>query len=150
MILFAILAWAGLASFYLLLAGQVSVSELGAGAGLATAATAYACVAHLRARRRLSLPRRWPLVALAAGSRLFPDAARVGWALLLGRQGALASQDFRIGEHTAPDAAHRAVAILAVSAAPNAVVVTLDDEDQTMLLHHLAPRRPSADREWPE
>lgn len=150
MILFVILAWAGLASFYLLLAGQLSPSELGAGAALATGAAAYACIAHLRAERALSLPKRWKLVALTTATRLFPDAARVGWALLLGRQGALASQEFRTGNETAQDAAHRAVAILAVSAAPNAFVVTLDDKGQTMLLHHLAPRQPSRDREWPE
>jgi len=150
LIVFAMVVWMGLASLYLLLAGQVGPSEAAAGAVLATGATAYACIAHLRARRALALPRRWPLAALAAMTRLFPDSARVGRALLLGRPGGLASQDFRTGQETAPDAAHRAIAILAVSAAPNAFVVTLHHENQTMLLHYLAPRRPSANREWPE
>lgn len=61
-------------------------------------------------------------------------------------------QPFDPGKPDDPrDAARRALAIAAVSTAPNSVVVRLDERRSALLLHELVPRSGSepADREWP-
>jgi hypothetical protein len=98
----------------------------------------------------------WHRVVLRPLAALLPDAARVGRvlvrAVLHGPQsarGAWTWQDFRHGSDDAADAARRALVTLGASFAPNAYVLQLPDTRDAILLHRLAERAASPDREWP-
>jgi hypothetical protein len=61
--------------------------------------------------------------------------------------GILLRQPFATGATVPPDAARRAFVVLGASFAPNGVAVGI--APGALLLHRLAPRPSSPDREWP-
>ena len=130
----ASVVWVTLAGAYLLLAGQVSRNEIIAGLGASVTAAVYAAVAHrtVDAPLRLRLP--WLRVILTVLRDLAVDTVRVGAALFSAKPGALSHRKPRAGEMADPG--RRAVAILALSVAPNSFVVRA--EDDAMLMHRLA------------
>jgi hypothetical protein len=126
---FALAAWVGLAAAYLLFAGQVSGHELIAGLGASLLAGAYAVVAHHAAVSPLRLRLPWLRVVAGVARDLVVDTSRVGAALLRPRAGALAEGELPAGD------GRRAVAILALSVAPNGFVVRAGDH--AMAMHRL-------------
>ena len=156
MLLFAAIIWPLLAGLYLLLAGQADTDEIISAVTLSAATAAYACIAHARAHRRTRLPSGWPVAVLRAVRKIPPDAARVGWVLIrvLFRRpahaaGACIDQPFRAGADTPADTAHRGIAILAASLAPNGYALHLEHDPDRLTLHTLAGTKPSRNREWP-
>ena len=147
--------WCVLAAFYLLFAGEVSRSEVLAGA---PAAGAAACFTLLQARRErrlvLPLPRLRFIGRSLAG--LVTDTARVGWRLLVavwrrpaGQAGLIARQRFRPGDDNATDAGRRALVTLGLSIAPNGFAVGLAPGEDALLVHRLVAVPADADRDWP-
>jgi multisubunit Na+/H+ antiporter MnhE subunit len=138
--IFASVAWVGLAATYLLFAGQISQTELIAGLGASLAAAAYALTARHVAEQPLNLRLPWHRVVARVAKSVVVDTIRVGLALIRATPGSLSRRA------SAPaDAGHRAVAILALSLAPNGVVV--DTQDGDVLLHQLVraeTREPTA------
>ena len=142
---------------YLLFAGQASTDEVVAAVLCAIAATALSIVLRRyaeRAYRFRGVP--WLAVLGRPAAALLPDAWRVGRVLARAAlrgpgaaQGAWMWQDFRHGGESAEDAARRALVTLGASFAPNAYVLQLPDTRDAILLHRLAERAPSPDREWP-
>lgn len=145
--------WTGLFGLYLLFAGRASGEELVAAALSAAAAFGSALLV-----RRLGGPRvyrfraAWLIRAAAPLKALFVDLFLVGRALLgviAGRavRGTISRQPFDDGRETPSAAARRALVVLGASFAPNTVAVGV--APRRLLLHRLAPRPPSPDREWP-
>jgi len=155
-VLFALINWVILAGFYLLFAGQVSGSELIAGAPVTIAAAGFAVLLHRTQSRRLRLRAPWLHVTGQTLGALYPDAVRVGRVLLQalwrrpdGPLGVVSLQPFRAGDDGAADAERRAVVTLSSSLAPNGYVLRVLDGEDALAMHRLAPAAPDRDWEWP-
>lgn len=141
--------WLALFWFWLLLAGEWNRQEWVAAA---IAATIAASLAEL-ARVRTGFAARLPLRALADVPRVLGmvvvDFGIVVWALLasVGRRsivrGRLVSRDLERGPDAAGGVGPRAWTALAASYSPNAYVIDIEREAQTVLLHDLVPNRRS-------
>jgi hypothetical protein len=146
--------WLVFAALYLLLAGEISATEIEAGLPLTIMVVAFVLLQRRIARRRISLPA-VPRAYVRPVAALLPDALRVGKIILAslvrpaGEVGHLLRQPFDPGGSSSPEAGHRAVAVLGVSLAPNAFAVCLMPRDNILLLHCLHPKQPSPDRAWP-
>jgi hypothetical protein len=149
------LAWLIFAALYLLLAGQISATEIEAGGPLTILIVTFMLLQRRIARQRMSVP-----MVLKAYIRpiatLLPDAFRVGKVILSSlvrrpgaKAGHLLHQPFNPGDRSPPEAGRRAVVELGASLAPNAFVVRLNPEDNTLLLHCLHPKSENRDRTWP-
>jgi hypothetical protein len=124
------ITWAGLAATYLLFAGQVSSHEVIAGLGASVAAAAYATVSHRVGAPPLQLRLNWFRLVGGVARALVLDTIKVGFSLMRAAPGSLSGQKLpQCG------AGQRAVDILALSAAPNGIVVRAGSYD--MLLHRL-------------
>ena len=154
-----LLSWAVLFALYLLFAGQASSAELVAGALLGALAAAYEVHVRRLARCKLRLTAPWSRLTVRTLGALARDTGLVGWGLIraiAGRplQGGEARQPFETGD-LSPGAAggaaagHRAIAVLAVSIAPNTYVIDVLEPPQGLLVHRLVARTPAADRQWP-
>jgi hypothetical protein len=148
-------AWLLFATLYLLLAGEVSATEIEAGAPLAILTVAFVLLQRRIAARRLSLPlmTKAYIRPLAA---LLPDAVRVGKVILVSLVhrpaadvGHLLRQPFQAGGSSPAEAGRQAVVELGLSLAPNAFAVCLRPQDDELLLHCLHPKQASPDRAWP-
>lgn len=151
MILAAALRWLALAGLYLVLAGDVSVSELVAAALTGGVAAAGSLVLQRVAERPLRLRVAWPRVVVQAATALLRDPAivsAVAARALIGRpRGRIIRRHVREPRGRAARAGHRAVEILSASLAPNEYVI--DDERSWLLLHRLAGAARPRDEEEP-
>ena len=132
---------------YLLLAGQLSLSEIIAGAAVALLAAGFAAALLHAEKRRLRFPAGSLPAALRGVGAMLPDALRVG-RMILARDpaGQLVHQTFRPGGDDPADAGRRAVVTLATSLAPNQYVVCMGED---LLVHRLAPGPSRDDPDWP-
>ncbi len=154
------IAWALLMGLYLVLAGQVSTTEVVAGLLTGLAAALLSVAVRIDARRQLRF-RGVPWITLLGrpALALLSDTARVGAALarvaLRGPdvhgapEGAVVRQAFAQGGSGAQDGARRGLVTLAVSLAPNSYVLRIMDERNEIRLHRLVERKPSPNRLWP-
>ena len=145
------LRWAGLTGLYVVLAGQLSISEMTAGllAGLAAAALSLMLRAAAEQRLRLRAPwqRLVPRLSLAVLRDLNRVALALAKAVMAGHAGAIQVQPVAPAGDTAAGAGRRALAMLLASVAPNGYV--LEARRAALTLHHLAEAAPAADRQWP-
>ena len=142
--------------FYLLFAGEVSVTEIEAGAPAAIVAAGFAMLLHRAAERSFRLKAPWPRVLGEPLAALFPDAARVGGVLLralwrrpLGPVGSVARQPFQEGGEDPASAARRGMVTLGSSLAPNGYVLGIPEGEGALLLHRLAAVPLDPDQQWP-
>jgi hypothetical protein len=140
-----------LSGLYLVLAGEVSLSEIIAGVLAGLLATAVSLGLRAAAERQFVLRAPWPRLAARAGWALMRDIFRVALALAQaaagGAGGMIARQPFA-GAGAEPAAAgRRALATLFASVAPNGYVTEVTPT--ALELHRVAPAPPAADREWP-
>lgn len=155
-LLFGMPVFAVSAGVYLLLAGQLSGTELLTAGIVAVAFTLLAVVLRLRHDRQVRLP--WPpaRALLHPLASLLLDSGRVGLMLLrailrgpAGVSGTVSQQPFRRGGRDPRDAGRRALVILGTSLAPNGFVLDLPPDEENLLMHRLAPAASSRDKEWP-
>ncbi len=153
--LFAAGVSCALFGLYLLFAGTVGATELGAGLAATALVTGLATVVHRGRTRRLRLvpPARVLLRPLLG---VITDSGRVGTVLLravlrrpAGQAGQVVRQSFRQGGENPADAGRRGIVVLAASLAPNGYVLHVPAGEDAMVLHRLAPVPPSPDRDWP-
>jgi len=141
--------WLGLFWLWLLLAGEWNRQEWVAAA---IAATFAASLAEL-ARVRTTFAARLPLRALADVPQLLAMVA-VDFGVLVAAlltsaahrrivRGVLVSRDLERGADAARGVGPRAWTALAASYSPNAFVIDIEPETQTVLLHDLVPNRRS-------
>jgi hypothetical protein len=148
------LIWVLLFGFYLLFVGQATIPELVA--ALVTSGLAAAYHRHVRrnAHRHFRLAVPWMVLTLRVGRALARDTVLVGWALARAIFGCsfhhdLTRQPFDGGGDTPRAAAHRGIAVLAVSIAPNSYAIDVLEPAFGLLMHRLVPCPPAEDREWP-
>ena len=152
----ACVSWLVFLGLYLLLAGQVSVTEIVGGVPAATFAACFTVWLHRASERRFSLGAPWWRVVGRPLAALVPDAGSVGLALLRavrrrpsGPLGVLARQPFRQGGQAPADATRRGLVTLGSSLAPNGFVAAIPEGQGILLLHRLVPVPPDRDRKWP-
>ena len=145
------------AALYYLFAGQLTGSETICAALAVAPAIAWAALIARVSEHRLQLAAPWRLLVRKVIRSVASDSLRVGRELLraIGRRpggpvGALVRQPFRMGAaDDGADAAHRALAVLAISLAPNQYVVRLAPDQDLLLLHSLVRVAKRPDTEWP-
>jgi hypothetical protein len=144
------------AAFYLLLAGQTSVTELIATAPIALAAALCAAALHGQQRHRIAARAPWPRLVFRVMRALVADSWRIGGILCRamirrphGEAGSLASQPFDGDGATPRDAGRRAIVVIANSIAPNGIVLDPRPAGGSLRIHRLAPARAAADTRWP-
>lgn len=147
--------WLSMLGTYLLLSGEVSRTELVAGACTATAATGFALLLRRAGSRAMALRVPWPRVVGRTLLALAADSARVGGALARAvwrrperETSRISRQPFRAGSGPV-DAGRRGVVILATSLAPNGFVLDEDGTAAGLLMHRLVPVPARPDPEWP-
>jgi multisubunit Na+/H+ antiporter MnhE subunit len=137
--------WALLAALWLALVDTVVVPELVVGAIAAAVAATGAVL--VRSQRRLLLRPRAAWARHAAGPLMrtvtdFGPLARALWRRGIRRRdegGALAAVPYAAVGDDPRDAAHRVFTQALGSLAPNTLVVAIDAERRTLLVHELAP-----------
>ena len=142
--------WFALFWLWLLLTGDWNRIELiGAACGAAVAATIAELIRDA-ARQPLPVPLERLRAAASVLPIVFADFGVVIWALvrsLAARRvvrGAFVTREFDAGAKTTPRGqAHRAWTVLLAGFSPNAYVIDIEPEAQTVLLHHLVPNRRS-------
>jgi hypothetical protein len=151
------LAFVGIVLFglYLLLAGEVSLTEIAADFAVSILILAFALVQRRIAVHRLRLPLAMKPYARPVAA-LLPDTFRVGKVIVASlirrpgtKTGHLLHQPFIPGDFSPRQAGRRAVVELGVSLAPNAFAICVKPQDNTLLLHCLHPKQASPDRTWP-
>lgn len=153
--LVTVAVWCALAGLYLLFAGTVSATEIGAGLVLVTLTTLFMAVVHADRRRRLSLVPvarvAWrPLLGLVTDSaRVAGVLLRVLWRRPADAAGEVARQPFRQGGRDPRDAGRRGMVTLSASLAPNGYVLHMPEGEDVLVMHRLAKVPPSLDPEWP-
>lgn len=141
--------WLALFWLWLLLAGEWNRQEWVAAAVAATIAASLAEVARVRTgfgarlplRALADVPQVLGMVVVDFGvviGALFASAARRRIV-----RGALVSRDLERGAEAARGVGPRAWTALAASYSPNAYVIDIEPEAQTVLLHDLVPNRHS-------
>jgi hypothetical protein len=142
--------WFAFFWLWLLLTGDWNRIELiGAACGAAVAAT-LAELVRAAARQSLRLPLGWLWATALVLPIVLADFGIVMWALLRSLRerrvvrGAFITRPFDAGPRTTPAGrAHRAWTVLVAGFSPNAYVIDIDDEADTVLLHDLVPWRRS-------
>lgn len=154
--LLGVVAWVVFLGAYFLFAGQVSVTEIVAGVPASVAVACFALLLHRTQTRRFRLHGPWWRILGQPLAALFPDAARVGrillravWRRPSGPLGVVARQPFRPGGNDPAAAARRGLVTLGSSLAPNGYVLQIQEAEEMMLLHRLAPVLRDPDRDWP-
>lgn len=147
--------WCVLAGLYLLFAGTVSATEIGAGLVLVTLTTLFMLVAQAGKNRPLRL-RPAPRVLWGPLVSVITDSVKVAGVLVrvLGRRppgpvGQVSRQPFRQGGQDARDAGRRGMVMLSVSLAPNGYGLHVPEGEDVLVMHRLARVPPSPDPEWP-
>ena len=153
--LFAAGIFCALFGLYLVFAGTVGATEIGAGLAATASVAALATAVHRQRTRSLRLlPPLQLLLRPLLG--VVVDSGRVGVVLAravlrrpAGQAGQVVRQAFRQGGENPADAGRRGLVVLAASLAPNGYVLHIPAGEDTMVMHRLAPVPPSPDREWP-
>ena len=146
--------WCAAFGLYLLFAGQLSASELGSGAALATLATAWSIVLRRCARGSFRGWRTHRRPVLDGLAKLLPATLRAGIALsrVAARGGSPAKavpHPFVQGDrHDPGDRARRATALLVACLAPDSFVVRAAPERGEVLLHDIVGRAGDPDPRW--
>ena len=138
------LSWfVGLFALWLLFVGTVQDVELVA--GLFAAAIGAGAVEVVRAQRLLGfrVERRWLRLGWKPLVRVVPEFLLLMAALVRRSRGTFRELDFPVGGERAIDAGRRAFAVGAGSIAPNRLVVDVDPEAGSALVHDLVPGRGS-------
>jgi multisubunit Na+/H+ antiporter MnhE subunit len=144
----AVLMWLALVGLWMLLAGSMVLSELVAGAAAAAIGAFAFEVVRRRGEVRFRPRARWLLRAWRLPVRVFSDAWKVSWALLVGLvrrrpvRGRFKVVPFRTGGTDPRSSARRTLVTVAASLSANAYVVDLDEENGTLLVHELVPQSP--------
>lgn len=142
--------WLPLFWLWLLLTGDWNrIEVIGAACGAAVVAT-LAELVRAAARQPLEVPFERLGASLTVLPIVFADFAIVMWALLrsLARRrverGAFVTRTFEAGAKTTPRGqAHRAWTVWLAGFSPNAYVIEIDAERDTVLIHDLVPWRRS-------
>ena len=149
-----IFVWAMLAVAYVLFAGQPSAEELAFAVGCGLVAAVWS--ASLRRAAPLKLRyERGAATALARAVAGLPSGTwRVGLKLVravaTASGGASSTRSFVHGRADDPrDAGRRAVAVLALSLAPDKFVLRTPGGRDEIELHELAAAQPKGDARWP-
>lgn len=141
--------WIALFWLWLLLAGEWNRQEWVAAAIAATVAASLAELARVRTGFAGRLPRRALADVPQVLAMIVVDFGIVVGALLASvarrriARGALVSRDLERGADAASGVGPRAWTALAASYSPNAYVIDIEPEAQTVLLHDLVPNRHS-------
>ena len=142
----AVLMWLALVGLWMLLSGSMVLSELVAGAAAAAIGAFAFEVVRRRGEVRFRPRARWLLRAWRLPPRVFSDAWKVSWALLVGLvrrrpvRGRFKEVPFRTGGTDPRSSARRTLVTVAASLSANAYVVDLDQENGTLLVHELVPQ----------
>lgn len=150
--------WLFLATFYVLLVGQLKGVEVAA--GLLAGALASIAYTVTKSKGSLGFAFRvsWLRHLAKLPAQVISDTGRVFgalWRTLAQRkpmQGHFISVPFDFGGQDTTDAARRALVAAAASLAPNAYVVSVDEKEGLLLMHQLVstPEPPGkSDRKWP-
>lgn len=149
-----VFVWLACFASYLILAGQFSLDELAAAALLGVVGAAWhRAILGTQARRFAFEPR----AALVIGQALWglPLATvNVGRQLVTGllrpAEGQRIARVFAHGRQNSPrDAGRRAVVVLATSLAPDAYVLRVPLDEDTIMTHALTDTAPGNDPRWP-
>lgn len=149
-----VFSWMFWLAVYLMLAGQLGLSELLTGGILAGLALLWSIVIRRTGGRPFKFSMSHVSPWLRAIGGLFPATARTAATLLRvaamgGSPGRSVETAFVQGIHDAPEArARRASAILAASLAPDSFVVRSDDARQRALFHGITGTAPGPDACW--
>lgn len=143
--------WVLLTGTYLVLAGQLALSEIVAGVLAGLLATAASLGLKAATQRQFALRAPWHRLVVRASWAVLRDIVRVALALAEaatgGQGGMIARQPFAGAGAGSAAAGRRALVTLVASIAPNGYVT--DVASTALELHRLAPAPPAADREWP-
>jgi hypothetical protein len=142
--------WLALFWLWLLLTGDWNrIEVIGAACGAAVTAT-LAELVRSAARQRLTVPLERLRVSASVPVIVFADFGIVMWALVRSLRerrivrGAFITRNFDAGPKTTQAGkAHRAWTVLLAGFSPNAYVIEIDPEADTVLLHDLVPWRRS-------
>lgn len=145
-----ILWWLALFWLWLLLTGDWNrIEVIGAACGAALAAT-VAEIVRGAARQPLTVPLERLRAAASVPPIVFADFGIVMWVLLRSlvrrrvERGAFITRRFEAGAKTTPKGqAHRAWTVWLAGFSPNAFVIEIDAERDTVLIHDLVPWRRS-------
>jgi hypothetical protein len=141
--------WLGLFWLWFLLVGEWSSQELVAAAVAATIAASLAELARARTGFRARVPLRGLADLPQALGMVVVDFGIVMWALVASVarrrvvRGRLVSRELEGGAAAVRGVGARAWTVLVACISPNAYVIDVDPEAQTVLLHDLVPYRPS-------
>lgn len=131
------LVWfASLFALWLLLVGTVAAPEVDAGLVAAAIGATAATVAARLGPLDLRLEPRALAVLWRPALRAFPEYFRVLGCLFTGRRGAFRTLDLPGGDRRS-DAGRRALLVFAATVAPGRVVVDVDEEGGTVVVHDL-------------
>lgn len=145
-----LIGWALAASSYLLFVGQVSADETALALLCGLAATVWCAALSLAAEERIVVP--WAGVsALGRAVAKIPSAAiKVAGSIIRGGPGAIVGQPFLHGRDDDPaEAGRRAVALLAVSLAPDKFALRLPPGEDSLLVHTIVDLPPQKHARWP-
>lgn len=148
--LMLIAVWPLASASYLLLVGQASADEIGLAIACGLGATLWFGALAGVARVRFRFEPEAAMAAARAFAGLPLGVARTAGALMRGRGGRVVGQPFVEGRERAPaDAARRAVAVLAVSLAPDRFALRLPEGRGRLEMHSLAGAPEKSDARWP-
>ena len=141
--------WLALFWLWFLLVGEWNNQEIAAAAISATIAASLAEFARTRTGFSAHVPLRGLVDLPGAFGMVLVDFGIVAWALLAGIsrrrvvRGRLILREFDGGAGAGPGVGPRAWAVLIASYSPNAFVIDVDPERDTVLIHDLVPYAPS-------
>lgn len=148
------LSWCAAFGLYLLFAGQLSGSELGSAALLATFAVGWSMLVRRCGEGRFRGWRTHGRPVLRGLGHLAPATLRSGAALLRvavrgGSPGRPMAVPFARGDRDDPaDRARQATAVLVASLAPDSFVVRADHRGRDVLLHGIVGPTADPDPRW--
>ena len=147
-------AWACLLAFYLIMAGQLSLDEVGAGAVCAAAGVLWWSITRRASARTFSFDFE-SCTATGRACRNLPHGTFAVAAALLrtirdGKGGAVATGLFAHGQKVDPaDSGRRAVGVIAASLAPDSFVLRTPSARDEIVVHTFPPGEPPKNPRWP-
>ncbi len=143
-------AWVLSSAAYLLLVGQLSADEIGLALACGLAAAFWFGKIASVARLRFRVEPAAAAAAMRAVAGLPVAVLKVAAALVRGSNGGVVRQTFVRGREGDPSAAaRRAMALLAVSLAPDKFALRLPERRDQIELHTLVEPSAAADPRWP-
>jgi multisubunit Na+/H+ antiporter MnhE subunit len=142
----AALTWLALVGLWMVLSGDLVLSELVVGMVAAAISTIAFEVVRRRRLVRFRPRARWIWRAWRLPIRMFTEGWMVSWAALAGLirrrpvRGRFREVPFPTGGTDPRSSARRTLVTLAVSLPANSYVVDLDTDNDTLLIHELVPQ----------